>query len=145
MEVTKLSFVHPWDMLMYPFLFPTALSCAYHTVSWGYHRGNSLFYIGLLALIIQINILCQRSLMWWQIFEQLKQENSSTPTLISACSGIQQGQHSHFKDTHDHLSSKKPRISTFYFSKGRSPLMPNGESLYFFLSLLLFKLLCVST
>ncbi|KAK3147266.1 hypothetical protein QOZ80_3BG0280270 [Eleusine coracana subsp. coracana] len=62
------------------------------------------------------------------IFEQLKQEKSSTPTLISACSSIQQGQHSHFKDIPDHLSSKRPKVSTIYFSKDRSPLMPNGRS-----------------
>ncbi|KAJ1297172.1 hypothetical protein BS78_01G357300 [Paspalum vaginatum] len=64
------------------------------------------------------------------IFEQLQQEKSSTPALSSTFSGIQQGQHTHFKDIHihDHLSSKGRKVSTFYFGKGRSSLMPNGSS-----------------
>ncbi|XP_062215625.1 uncharacterized protein LOC133916121 [Phragmites australis] len=61
------------------------------------------------------------------IFEQLQKEKSSTSALSSTCSSIQQGQHSHFKDIQDHLSSKRPKVSTFYFGKGR-PLMPNGSS-----------------
>ncbi|TVU47078.1 hypothetical protein EJB05_06658, partial [Eragrostis curvula] len=62
------------------------------------------------------------------IFEQLKQEKSSTDALSSACTSIQLGQHSHFKDIHDPLSSKRPKVSTFYFGKARSPFMPNGTS-----------------
>ncbi|KAL6648178.1 hypothetical protein ACP70R_012402 [Stipagrostis hirtigluma subsp. patula] len=62
------------------------------------------------------------------IFEQLQQEKSSTSALSSTCSSIQQGKHSYFKDIPDHLSSKGPKVSTFYFGKGRSPLMPNGSS-----------------
>ncbi|KAL6902168.1 hypothetical protein ACP4OV_005044 [Aristida adscensionis] len=60
------------------------------------------------------------------IFEQLQQEKSSTSALSSTCTGIQQGKHSHFKDIQDHLSSKGPKIPTFYFGKSRSPLMPNA-------------------
>ncbi|CAN6320024.1 unnamed protein product [Urochloa humidicola] len=59
------------------------------------------------------------------IFEQLQQEKSSTSALSST---IQQGQHSHFKDALDHLSPKGRKVSTFYFGKGRSSLMPSGSS-----------------
>ncbi|KAF8721067.1 hypothetical protein HU200_023482 [Digitaria exilis] len=62
------------------------------------------------------------------IFEQLQQEKSSTSALSSTCSSIQQGQLSHFKDVQDHLSPKGRKVSTFYFGKGRSSLMPNGSS-----------------
>ncbi|KAG2551995.1 hypothetical protein PVAP13_9KG440100 [Panicum virgatum] len=62
------------------------------------------------------------------IFEQLQQEKSSASALSSTCSSIQQGQHSHFKDVQDHLSSKGRKISTFYFGKGRSSLIPSGSS-----------------
>ncbi|TKV96163.1 hypothetical protein SEVIR_9G411200v4 [Setaria viridis] len=62
------------------------------------------------------------------IFEQLQQEKSSTSALSSTCNSIQQGQHSHLKDVQDHLSSKGRKVSTFYFGKGRSSLMPNGSS-----------------
>ncbi|XP_025792636.1 uncharacterized protein LOC112873794 isoform X2 [Panicum hallii] len=62
------------------------------------------------------------------IFEQLQQEKSSASALSSTCSSIQQGQHSHFKDVQDHLSSKGRKVSTFYFGKGRSSLIPSGSS-----------------
>ncbi|CAN6306673.1 unnamed protein product [Urochloa humidicola] len=62
------------------------------------------------------------------IFEQLQQDKSSTSALSSTCNSIQQGQHSHFKDALDHLSPKGRKVSTFYFGKGRSSLMPSGSS-----------------
>ncbi|EER92288.1 hypothetical protein BDA96_01G399000 [Sorghum bicolor] len=61
------------------------------------------------------------------IFEQLHQEKSSTPVLSSTCS-VQQGQRSHFKDIQDLLSSKGRKVSTFYFGRGRSSLLPSGPS-----------------
>ncbi|CAD6203404.1 unnamed protein product [Miscanthus lutarioriparius] len=62
------------------------------------------------------------------IFEQLHQEKSSTSVLSSTCSSVQQGQRSHFKDVQDLLSSKGRKVSTFYFGRGRSSLLPSGPS-----------------
>ncbi|CAD6203608.1 unnamed protein product [Miscanthus lutarioriparius] len=62
------------------------------------------------------------------IFEQLHQEKSITSVLSSTCSSVQQGQRSHFKDIQDLLSSKGRKVSTFYFGRGRSSLLPSGPS-----------------
>ncbi|KAL5218989.1 hypothetical protein ABZP36_019673 [Zizania latifolia] len=62
------------------------------------------------------------------IFEQLPEEKSSTSAFSSTCYSIQQGQHPLIKDIQDHFSSKEPKVSSFYFGKGRPPLIPIGSS-----------------
>ncbi|AQL06725.1 AAA-type ATPase family protein [Zea mays] len=56
------------------------------------------------------------------IFEQLHEEKSSTSVLSSTCtcSSIQLGQHSHFNDIQDHVSSKGRKASSFLFGRGLS-------------------------
>ncbi|KAM3228596.1 hypothetical protein ACQJBY_059930 [Aegilops geniculata] len=65
------------------------------------------------------------------IFQQHQQDKSSTSAFSSTCSSIHQGQHSLIKDIQDHLSSKGPKLPSFYFGKSRpplTPLMPIGSS-----------------
>ncbi|AQL06714.1 AAA-type ATPase family protein [Zea mays] len=64
------------------------------------------------------------------IFEQLHEEKSSTSVLSSTCtcSSIQLGQHSHFNDIQDHVSSKGRKASSFLFGRGRCSLLSCGLS-----------------
>ncbi|KQK21732.1 uncharacterized protein LOC100841766 [Brachypodium distachyon] len=65
------------------------------------------------------------------IFQQHPQDKASTSAFSSTCSSIHQGQHSLIKDIQDHLSSKGPKVPSFYFGKSRpplTPLMPIGSS-----------------
>uniref|UniRef100_A0ACD5YM95 Uncharacterized protein n=1 Tax=Avena sativa TaxID=4498 RepID=A0ACD5YM95_AVESA len=65
------------------------------------------------------------------IFQQQPQDKSAPSAFSSTCSSIHQGQHSLIKDIQDHLSSKGPKLPSFYFGKSRpplTPLMPIGSS-----------------
>ncbi|KAM0919700.1 hypothetical protein ACQ4PT_008007 [Festuca glaucescens] len=65
------------------------------------------------------------------IFQQHPQDKSAPSAFSSTCGSIHQGQHSLIKDIQDHLSSKGPKLPSFYFGKSRpplTPLMPIGSS-----------------
>ncbi|CAM0873142.1 unnamed protein product [Alopecurus aequalis] len=65
------------------------------------------------------------------IFQQQPQDKSAPSAFSSTCSSIHQGQHSLIRDIQDHLSSKGPKLPSFYFGKSRpplTPLMPIGSS-----------------
>lgn len=51
------------------------------------------------------------------IFQQHPQDKSVPSAFSSTCSSIYQGQHSLIKDIQDHLSSKVPKLPSFYFGK----------------------------
>ncbi|KAG2540841.1 hypothetical protein PVAP13_9NG584900 [Panicum virgatum] len=91
-------------------------------------NGKSLDKVAKVTLNGGDEIIFRSPVRHAYIFEQLQQEKSSASTLSSTCSSIQQGQHSHFKDVQDHLASKGRKVSTFYFGKGRSSLIPSGSS-----------------
>ncbi|VAH90973.1 unnamed protein product [Triticum turgidum subsp. durum] len=116
----------PWCRLISQYATDPSLPIhsSYFTVGYGAQYDLRLGESSTSSLVCKLKLATK-------IFQQHQQDKSSTSAFSSTCSSIHQGQHSLIKDIQGHLSSKGPKLPSFYFGKSRpplTPLMPIGSS-----------------
>uniref|UniRef100_R7W6S0 Protein MSP1 n=1 Tax=Aegilops tauschii TaxID=37682 RepID=R7W6S0_AEGTA len=109
----------PWCRLISQYATDPSLPIhsSYFTVGYGAQYDLRLGESSTSSLVCKLKLATK-------IFQQHQQDKSSTSAFSSTCSSIHQGQHSLIKDIQDHLSSKGPKLPSFYFGKSRPPLTP---------------------